>query len=72
MNVATSSKEPTMTQRIPENCSAAEWRLVTIMDNTMPPRDPNEDDDDDEDEDNDTEPDDERQPPVVRKPDEDE
>jgi len=37
--------------------------------NTMPLRDPN---DDDEDEDNDTEPDDERQPPVVREPDEDE
>ena len=64
-----------MTQR-PENFSAAEWRLVTIMGNTMPPRDPNDDDDDDddndEDEDNDTEPDDERQPPVVREPDEDE
>jgi hypothetical protein len=63
-----------MTQRIPENFSAAEWRLVTIMGNTMPPRDPNDDDDDnedeDEDEDNDTEPDDE--PPVVREPDEDE
>jgi hypothetical protein len=64
-----------MTQRIPENFSAAEWRLVTIMGNTMPPRDPNDDDDDDdedEDEDNDTEPDDERLPPVVREPDEDE
>ena len=59
-----------MTQRTPEDFSAAEWRLVTIMGNTMPPRDPNEDDDDDEDEDN--EPDDERQPPVVREPDEDE
>jgi hypothetical protein len=59
-----------MTQRIPENFSAAEWRLVTIMGNTMPPRDPNDDDDDDED--NDAEPDDERQPPVVREPDEDE
>jgi hypothetical protein len=74
MNVATSSKEPTMTQRTPANFSAAEWRLVTIMGNTMPPRDPNDDDDDDddddEDEDNDTEPDDE--PPVVREPDEDE
>lgn len=59
-----------MTQRTPENFSAAEWRLITIMGNTMPPpRDPN-DDDDDEDEDN--EPDDERQPPVVREPDEDE
>ena len=63
-----------MTQRIPENFSAAKWRLVTIMGNTMPPRDPNDDDDDneDEDEDNDTEPDDERQPPVVREPDDDE
>jgi len=63
-----------MTQRILENFSGAEWRLVTIMGNTMPPRDPNDDDDDneDEDEDNDTEPDDERQPPVVREPDEDE
>ena len=64
-----------MTQRIPENFSAAEWRLVTIMGNTMPPRDPNDDDDDDDDDDedegNDTEPDDERRPPVVREPDED-
>jgi hypothetical protein len=66
------AKEPTMTQRIPENFSAAEWRFVTIMGNTMPPRVPNDDDDDDddEDEDNDTEPDDEE--PVVREPDEDE
>ena len=61
-----------MTQRIPENSSAAEWRLVTFMGNTMPPRDPNDDDDDDDDdeeEDNDTESD---EPPVVREPDEDE
>ena len=55
-----------MTQRIRENFSAAEWGLVTIMGNTMPPRDPNDDDD----EDDDTEPDDEREPPVVREPDE--
>jgi hypothetical protein len=59
-----------MTQRIRENFSAVEWRLVTIMGNTMPPRDPKDDDDDDEDDD--TEPDDEREPPVVREPDEDE
>ena len=62
-----------MTQRIPENFSAGEWRLATIMGNTMPPRDPNDDDDDDDDEDEDN--DDERttsQPPVVREPDEDE
>ena len=63
-----------MTARIPENVSTwlVDWSIVTIMGNTMPPRDPNDDDDDDEDEDNDTEPDDERQPPVVREPDEDE
>jgi hypothetical protein len=62
-----------MTQRIPESFSEAEWRLVTIMGNTMPPRDPNDDDDDDDEEDdNDTEPDDEHQPPIVREPDEDE
>ena len=62
-----------MTQLIPANVSIwlVDWSVVTIMGNTMPPRDPN-DDDDDEDEDNDTEPDDERQPPVVREPDEDE
>ena len=59
-----------MTKRIPENYSAAKWKLVTIVGNTMPPRVPNdEDDDDDEDEDNDTEPDDEGQPPLVREPD---
>jgi hypothetical protein len=59
-----------MTQRIRENFSAVKWSLVTIMGNTMPPRDPKDDDDDDEDDD--TEPDDEREPPVVREPDEDE
>lgn len=62
--------------RLTENRWVVDWSLVTIMGNTMPPRDPNDDDDDDEDEDededNDTEPDDERQPPVVREPDEDE
>ena len=59
-----------MTQRIPENFSAAEWRLVTIMGNTMPPRDPNDDADADaEDEDGDAEPD-ELEPAVVREPDE--
>jgi hypothetical protein len=57
-----------MTHRIPENFSAAGWRLANIMGNTMPPRDPN----DDEHEDTGTEPDDERQPPVVKEPDEDE
>ena len=60
-----------MTQRIPENFSMLDWTLVTIVGNILPPRDPNEDDDDDEDEDSDTEPDDEREPAVIREPDED-
>jgi hypothetical protein len=58
-----------MTARIPENVSTwlVDWSIVTIMGNTMPPRDPN--DDDDEDEDEDAEPDDD-EPAVVREPDE--
>jgi hypothetical protein len=59
-----------MTHRIPENVSIwlVDWSVVAIMDNTMPPRDPN-DDDDVEDED-DAEPDDDLDPAVVREPDE--
>ena len=53
--------------RIPETFSMGDWSLVT---NSLPPRDPNDDDDnDDEDED---EPDDEREPAVIREPNEDE
>ena len=58
-----------MTPRIPENFSTVDWSLVTIIGNTMPPRDPNDDDDDAEDEDGDAEPD-ELEPAVVREPDE--
>jgi hypothetical protein len=48
-----------------------DWSIVTIIDNTMPPRDPNDDDDDDpEDEDDDAESDDDFEPAVVREPDE--
>ena len=61
-----------MTQRIPENFSTVDWSLVTIMGNTMPPRDPNDDDDEEDDEDSDTGSDDEREPAVVREPEEDE
>jgi len=68
-----------------ENISSwlVDWSLVTIMGNTLPPRDPNdendEDDEDDkddeedeEDDENDENDDDERQdePAVVREPDE--
>jgi hypothetical protein len=62
-------QEPDMT-RLTENRWVVDWSLVTIMGNTMPPRDPNDDDDDDaEDEDGDAEPDD-LDPAVVREPDE--
>ena len=56
-----------MTQRLTENC-LVDWSLVTIVGNTMPPRDPNDDDDDqDKDEDDQHE-----EPAVIREPDEDE
>jgi hypothetical protein len=55
---------------IAENVSTwlVDVSIVTIMGNTTPPRDPN--DDDDEDEDSDAEPDDEPEPAVIREPDE--
>jgi hypothetical protein len=46
-----------------------EWKGVTVMSNTMPPRDPN-DDDDAEDEDGEAEPDEDIEPAVIREPDE--
>jgi hypothetical protein len=59
-----------MTSPMPESSSIwlLDLTLVTIMADTMPPRDPNDDDDDDDDEDEDDEnqPDD---PAVVREPD---
>jgi len=53
------------------------WSLFTIMGNTMPPRDPNDDDDDEgqdeEHEDEDEEDEDEHdEPAVIREPDDDE
>jgi hypothetical protein len=55
-----------MTPRIPNNFSTwlVQWGLCD-----MPPRNPNDDDDDDT-EDEDAEPDDDREPAVVREPDE--
>jgi hypothetical protein len=61
-----------MTPCIPENVSSwlVDWSFAPILVNTMPPRDPNNDDDDDDDaEDEDAEPDD-LDPAVVREPDE--
>jgi hypothetical protein len=59
-----------MTHRIPENVSIwlVDWSVVTIMGNTMPPRDPNDDDDDDAEHEDDA--DDDLDPAVVREPDE--
>jgi hypothetical protein len=71
------SESPTtgadMTLRIPENVFTwfADRGPVTIMVNTMPPRDPN-DDDDEEEEDEEDEEDEDLEPPVVREPDPDE
>jgi len=45
-----------------------DWRLVTLMDNTMPPRDPNDDDDEDEEDEEDE--DGQEEPAVIREPDE--
>jgi hypothetical protein len=62
--------EADMTPRIPENASAwlADWSLVTIMDDMLPPRDPNDDDDEDEEDGEDE--DEEEEPAVIREPDE--
>ena len=59
-----------MTARIPENVSTllVDWSIVTIMGNTMPPRDP--DDDEDAEDEEDDEPDEDAEPAVVREPDE--
>jgi hypothetical protein len=56
-----------MTPRIPE--SGFTW--LSVVGNTMPPRDPN-DDDDEEGEEDDGEADEDREPAVIREPDEDE
>lgn len=60
-----------MKQRISEEFSTRliDWSPFVIMGNTMPPRDPDEDEEDDE-EDGDEE-DHADEPPVVREPDED-
>jgi hypothetical protein len=58
-----------MTPHMSEEFSTGliDWSLFAIMDNTIPPRDP-EEEDEDEDEDEEYSAD---EPPVVREPDED-
>lgn len=56
-----------MTPHIPEELSIRiEWRTRTIMHDTIPPRDPEEDEDDEEEDEDQAD-----EPPVVREPDED-
>ena len=58
-----------MTPRIQENVPTwlADFGLVTIMGDMLPPRDPNDDDEDEEDEDDEDE---EEEPAVIREPEE--
>ena len=61
-----------MTPNIPEESSAraSDWSPFAIIGNTMPPRDPDEDEEDEDEEDEEDE-DRADEPPVVREPDED-
>ena len=58
-----------MTPRIPDEYSIRliDWTLFVVMGNTIPPRDPDENDEDDDEEEEDRD----DEPPVVREPDED-
>ena len=58
-----------MAPRVPANVSGwlAEWSLVTLIDDMLPPRDPNGVDDEDEEGDDEDE---EKEPAVIREPDE--
>ncbi len=62
-----------MTPHIPEEFSTRliDWRPFVIMGNTMPPRDPDEDEEAEDEEEDDEEEDRADEPPVVREPDED-
>lgn len=62
--------EADMTPRIPENVSGcwADWSLVGIIDDILPPRDPHDGDDEDEEDGEDE--DEEEEPAVIREPDE--
>ena len=62
-----------MTLHISEDFAAwlVNWSIVSVILNTMPPRDPN-DDDEDEDEEDEEDEDRDNEPPVVREPDDNE
>jgi hypothetical protein len=58
-----------MTPRTPQEypIRLIDWTLFVVMGNTIPPRDPDENDEDDDEEEEDRD----DEPPVVREPDED-
>jgi len=62
-----------MTSYIPEEFSTRliDWRPFVITGNTMPPRDPDDDEEDVDEEEHDEEENRTDEPPVVREPDED-
>ena len=62
-----------MKQHIPEEFSTRliDWSLFVIIGNTVPPRDPDEDEEDEDKEKDDEEEDRADEPPVVREPDDD-
>ena len=62
-----------MTPHIHEEFSTRliDWSPLVIMGNTMPPRDPDEDEEDEDEDEEDEEEDRADEPPVVREPDED-
>jgi hypothetical protein len=62
-----------MTPHIPGEFSTRliDWSPFVIMGNTMPPRDPDEDEADEEEEEEEEEEDRADEPPVVREPDDD-
>jgi hypothetical protein len=62
-----------MTPHIPKEFSARpiDWSPFVIMGNTVPPRDPDEDEEDEDDDEEDEDEDSTDEPPVVREPDED-
>ena len=58
---------------MPENILiVADWKLATIVNDTMPPRDPNDDDDEEEEEEEEEDEERDDRPPVVREPEPDE
>jgi hypothetical protein len=62
-----------MQQRIPEKFSTTliDWNPLMIMGNTVPPRNPDEDEENEENEENEDEDNNADEPPIVREPDED-